>query len=268
MKRSYFQRLRKAINHELKENRASFLVYSLLRITVICIALHQFLNKNYENVFFCVLTLALLIVPCLIQVQFKIDIPQTLEIILYLFIFSAEVLGEIGKYYLTFPYWDTILHTINGFLSAAIGFSMVNLLNENEKLQFELSPLFLVLVSFCFSMTIGALWEILEYSLDQFLGVDSQKDMFIHTIRSVSLNAEGKMKVVENIQEVTVNGELLSNTGYLDIGLIDTMQDLIVNLIGACIFSVFGFKYFKDKKNKELISHFSPIKKVKTINDV
>ncbi|MBQ4344239.1 MAG: hypothetical protein IJ356_04715 [Erysipelotrichaceae bacterium] len=157
---------------------------------------------------------------------------------------------------------------MNGFLSAAIGFSMVNLLNENEKLQFELSPLFLVLVSFCFSMTIGALWEILEYSLDQFLGVDSQKDMLIHTIRSVSLNAEGKMKVVENIQEVTVNGELLSNTGYLDIGLIDTMQDLIVNLIGACIFSVFGFKYFKDKKNKELISHFSPIKKVKTINDV
>ena len=163
----------------------------ILRILIIVIAILQFKNKNYENVFFCILTLILFIVPSLIQLSFKIEIPKTLEIIIYIFIFSAEILGEINNYYLVFPLWDTMLHTINGFIAAAIGFSLVNLLNNSDRLEFKLSPLFFVLVSFCFSMTIGVLWEFFEFGLDMILGTDTQKDVIIQSFNTVAFNIDG-----------------------------------------------------------------------------
>lgn len=105
-----------------------------------------------------------------------------------LFIFSAEILGEIQSFYIIFPMWDTMLHTINGFLAAAIGFSLVHIMNEDERIQFQLSPLYLVIVAFSFSMTIGVIWEIFEFAMDNFLCLDMQKDTIIHTIRSVTLD--------------------------------------------------------------------------------
>lgn len=101
--------------------------------------------------------------------------------------------GEISEFYLLFPFWDTVLHTINGFLAAAIGFSLVDLLNRSEKAVFSLSPLFMAIVAFCFSMTIGVVWEFFEFGMDQIGGLDMQKDTVIHTIRSVTLDpAEGR----------------------------------------------------------------------------
>lgn len=100
--------------------------------------------------------------PSLVQVTFKIELPSALEITILIFIFAAEILGEIQEFYLAFPFWDTVLHTLNGFLAAAIGFSMVDLLNRSDRLKFELSPLFMAIVAFCFSMTIGVVWEFLN----------------------------------------------------------------------------------------------------------
>ena len=90
----------------------------------------QFFNGNYENVFLCILTLILFLVPSFIQMNYHIKLPDTLEVIILLFIFAAEILGEIHAFYLEFPFWDTMLHTLNGFLAAAIGFSMVDILNR------------------------------------------------------------------------------------------------------------------------------------------
>lgn len=261
MKISYLKRLKEAIQLELREHRSSFCVYMILRIAVIVIAVLQFRNQNYENVFLCILTLILFIVPSLVQLTFKIEIPKVLEIIIYIFIFSAEVLGEINNYYLLFPLWDTMLHTINGFLVAAIGFSLVNLLNKNDKLLFKLSPLFFVIVSFCFSMTIGVMWEFFEFGLDMLLGTDSQKDMIIQSLHTVALSDDGSMTVLKNISEVTVNGYLLPVSGYLDIGLIDTMKDLFVNFIGALVFSIFGFLYLKHDDKGRIITYFIPTRK-------
>ena len=93
----------KALNMELHEHKSSFIVYVVLRALVILAMILQIFNKNYENVFLCVLTLALLIVPSFVQVNFKIELPTALEIIILLFIFSAEILGEIQSYYIKFP---------------------------------------------------------------------------------------------------------------------------------------------------------------------
>lgn len=107
--------LSEALYMELREHKSSFIVYFTLRIIVIVMMILQLLNRNYENVFLCVLTLILLIMPSLVQVTFKVELPTTLEIFILIFIFAAEILGEISEFYLVFPFWDTVLHTINGF---------------------------------------------------------------------------------------------------------------------------------------------------------
>ena len=257
--------LGEALYMELREHRSSFIVYFTLRILVIVMLVLQLLNRNYENVFLCALTLLLLVMPILVQVTFKVELPTTLEIFILVFIFAAEILGEISEFYLVFPFWDTVLHTINGFLAAAIGFSMVDLLNRSEKIVFNLSPLFTAIVAFCFSMTIGVIWEFFEFGMDQLLGYDMQKDTVIHALRSVTLDPEGRNVpyVISNITETVVNGRDLGIGGYLDVGLIDTMHDLIVNFIGASVFSVIGFFFVKNRGKGRIVGRFIPRRKAK-----
>ena len=253
----------KALSMELREHKSSFMVYFVLRLLVIIVMILQIFNKNYENVFLCILTLLLLVIPSLVQVTMKIELPTTLEIIILVFIFAAEILGEIREFYIVFPFWDTVLHTLNGFLAAAIGFSLVDLLNRSEKMVFKLSPLFTAIVAFCFSMTIGVIWEFFEFGMDHILGFDMQKDTIIHTIRSVMLDPAGGNNVAEigNITSVAVQGKDLGLGGYLDIGLIDTMKDLMVNFIGAVVFSVIGYFYVKNRGRGRMVGRFVPRKK-------
>ena len=260
-----FRDLRDALHMELREHRSSFIVYFTLRALVIATMILQILNRNYENVFLCALTLILLIMPSLMQITFRVELPTTLEIIILIFIFAAEILGEIREFYLIFPFWDTALHTLNGFLAAAIGFSLVDLLNRSERTVFNLSPLFTAIVAFCFSMTIGVVWEFFEFGMDQLAGFDMQKDTVIHVIRSVTLDPAGHNVPYEisGITETVVNGQELGLGGYLDIGLIDTMQDLIVNFIGAFVFSVIGFFYVKNRGKGKLAGRFIPRRKAK-----
>ena len=166
-------------------------LYQILRFLVIWVMIAQFFNGNFENVFLCILTLILFLVPSFIERKIQIDLPDTLEVIILLFIFAAEILGEIRAYYISIPYWDTMLHTLNGFLCAAIGFSLLDILNRHERLSFSLSPLYLAIMAFCFSMTIGVLWEFFECTMDVFFHLDMQKDTVVNTISSVMLDPNG-----------------------------------------------------------------------------
>lgn len=240
------------------------LVYFLLRFLVILTIITQFLNRNFENVFLGILTLGLFVLPTILERQLMIDLPDTLEIIILLFIFSAEILGEIQAFYTTFENWDTILHTLNGFLCAAIGFSLVDMLNRHDRFSLHLSPVFMAIVAFCFSMTVGVLWEFFECSMDVFFGFDMQKDTLIHSIASVSLDPANSNTVyaIPNIQDVilvTDAGQTaLGLGGYLDIGLLDTMYDLWVNFIGAVVFSIIGFFYVKHRGKGFFAKRFIP----------
>lgn len=262
--RHYFRNMWKAMQMELREHRSSFLVYFTLRLLVILVMILQIFNGNYENVFLCILTLLLLVVPSLVQVTMKIELPTTLEIVILVFIFAAEILGEIREFYIVFPFWDTVLHTLNGFLAAAIGFSLVDLLNRSDRMVFQLSPLFTAIVAFCFSMTIGVVWEFFEFGMDQFFGLDMQKDTIVHTISSVMLDPAGGNvpTMIRNITDVTVQGQELGLGGYLDIGLIDTMKDLLVNFAGAVVFSVFGYFYVKNRGKGGIVGRFVPRRKM------
>lgn len=243
------QVMSRALHMELREHKSSFIVYVVLRVLVILMMILQIFNRNYENVFLCALTLILLVMPSFIQVRLKIELPTALEIIILFFIFAAEILGEIQSYYIRFPFWDTVLHTMNGFLAAAIGFALVDILNRTKKISFQLSPAFMAVVAFCFSMTIGVIWEFFEFGMDRIFGLDMQKDTIVNSIHSVMLDPTNSNIPVEikGITDVVVNGHSLGLGGYLDIGLIDTMKDLLVNFVGAAVFSVIGYFYVKNR---------------------
>lgn len=240
-------------------------VYIVLRLAVILVLIAQFFKGNFENVFLCILTLILLLVPTFIERKIHVDLPDTLEIIIMLFIFAAEILGEIQAYYITFHYWDTMLHTINGFLWAAIGFALVDILNRSERFSIQLSPLFLAITAFCFSMTIGVLWEFFECTMDQFFFLDMQKDTVVNTISSVMLDPAGGnhptiIRDITDVIVVTADGaqHALGLGGYLDIGILDTMKDLFVNFIGAVIFSIIGYFYVKSRGKGRFARRFIP----------
>ena len=253
------------LREEIKQKKGVATLYVVLRILVILVMVAQFLNGNFENVFLCILTLILFLVPTFIERKIHIDLPDTLEVIILLFIFAAEILGEIQAYYITFPYWDTMLHTINGFLAAAVGFSMVMLLNDDDRITFHLSPAFLALVAFCFSMTIGVLWEFFECFMDQMFLLDMQKDTIVHSIGSVMLDPAGgntpvAIHDITDVIVVTADGAQhpLGLGGYLDIGILDTMKDLFVNFIGAVVFSFIGYFYVKNRGKGWFAKRFIP----------
>lgn len=249
---------------QVKTNKRSFAVFAILRLAVIAVMIRCIFEGRAENVFTCILALTLFLVPPFIEKRLNIELPTVLESIAYVFIFCAEILGEISGFYVKYPFWDTMLHTVNGFIFAAVGFCLVDIFNRSPKIKFQLSPGFLAIVAFCFSMTIGTLWEFFEYIMDVLFQLDMQKDYFISTISSVKFdptggNAPGVMNEIEKTVLYLKSGNTVEFEKYLDIGLTDTIKDLFVNCIGAIVFSVFGYFYIKHRGNGKIASQFIPV---------
>ncbi len=261
------------IKKRISTKRKKLAIYVILRFLVILSLIVQVLRGNWLNVILCIITLILFTLPGLIQDKLKVEFPTTLEVIVYLFIFSHTILGEIQSFYVTFPYWDTMLHTISGFLCAAVGFSLVDVLNQDENFQIAMTPIFVSIVAFCFSMTIGICWEFVEFATDHVLNQDMQKDRIVSTISSVKINPSGLNEPITindiNKTEIYSNSNKKITTiqkGYLDIGIIDTMKDLFVNFVGALIFSIIGYFYLKNRDQSSIAKEFIPKMKRK-IND-
>ena len=239
MKKNEESNLNKFINeiedsYTKKYTKTEFTIYIVLRILVIAVMIRQIFTANWNNVFLCVLTLFLFLLPTIIQRSLNVTLPNTLEI---------------------------------------------DLLNRTERFHITLSPIFVALVAFCFSMTIGVLWEFFEFGVDKILKMDMQKDEIVSSISSVSLDPDNHNKpiVINNIKSTAIysvdnQGNTLVTTipnGYLDLGLNDTMIDLLVNFIGASLFSILGLLYIKDRDEYKFVEHFLPIlrKKKHTEND-
>ena len=244
----------------VRRQPAVFTMYLVLRLIVLATLVSSVIRSEYESAFICLLVLVLFMLPFFIQQNFGIELPSTLEIIILLFIFAAEILGELECYFITFPYWDSMLHTTTGFLCAATGFALIDILNRNSRIKFELSPIYVALAAFCFSMTVGVLWEFFEFGMDRIFHMDMQKDTVVNSITSVMLDPTNKNipVTIDGITSVTVNGQELGFGGYLDIGLYDTMEDLFVNFIGAVVFSTIGYFYIKHRGKGKLAKAFIP----------
>lgn len=260
----FILRAKETMRRKRAEQPVVFVLYFVLRALVLVTLVRSAFLGHYEHMMLCVLTLVLLLVPSLIEHTLDIELPDLLESIILLFIFAAEILGEIDAFYIRIPFWDTILHTTWGFLCAGIGFALFDILNRSDSSKIKLTPLYMAVSAAAFSMCIGACWEIFEYLADSFIGVDMQKDTLVQTINTVWLdpansNVTIPVRDIVSTQITLASGEVIQIPGgYLDIGIHDSMADLIVNLIGALVFAVIGFAYVKTRDSNSLAARFIP----------
>lgn len=167
----------------------------------------------------CIMGMLIMFLPSIIERRWRINIPSFMHIVFVFFLYAAIYLGEVRSFYYKIPHWDTVLHTFSGAMIGALGFSVVKLLNDSEKVQINLSPLFVAAFAFSFALAIGALWEIYEFSFDKLLGLNMQKFAL-------------------------EDGTLLVGRA----ALADTMKDLIVDSLGALATSIAGYISLKFKK--------------------
>ena len=206
---------------------------------VLYVLIRQIILANNQNIILCLMTMLLLLLPKIIEKKLLFRIPKCLIVLIYFFIISTLILGEIYNLYNVLSFYDIISHLFGGFLLAIISFSLIKMFNIiNNKL--------ILLFIVCFSMTVGVFWEFFEFTMDNLFDKDMQK--------SVVLNNYKDIKKIDHTILYNKNDDILLITnGYLDTGLIDTMEDLVFDLIGIFIFLLL---YLKDKKEYLLMKYF------------
>lgn len=220
----------------LKE-KLSAVGLSVCKVTLtaaLCLAgllsvIYVFVTSNeLFSYFYCLATALFVALPLALSVIFRWKM-NLLFYILFTFYTFGPLLGAVYNLYYVLPWWDVLLHMLAGAVFAAVGAPISERLNKNNKTSYVLSALFGVL----FSVAIAVLWEFFEYGSDVFLGSDMQADTVIHAIRTKINRTDGITDVYHNITETLVNGKPIGVKGYLDIGLIDTMHDMITETVGA-----------------------------------
>ncbi|MBQ9784509.1 MAG: hypothetical protein IJW29_03310 [Clostridia bacterium] len=251
-----------AFAKKVRANKISFSIYVLMGLITVSVIVFAIIDRNYESIFTAVLSLILFLIPTFVEESFRIKLPMVLEIIAVLFVFCANILGEIAEFYTRIPFWDDMLHYVSGFIFAAFGFALVDILNRNRNVEFHLSPIFMSLMALCFSVTVGVVWEFFEFSVDYFLHMDMQKDTVITNIFSALLNENGQSPFpIEDVTKTvitTADGEVYTVQGYLDVGLFDTMKDLFVDFAGAFLFCTFGYFYSSNSRRGRIAKQFVP----------
>jgi hypothetical protein len=186
----------------LRAEKAKFLITGIIRIILIIALISAIVNFRWTIIFVTILVFVLTFLPSIFEKKYKIDIPAEFEIITILFIYASLFLGEVHSYYVRFWWWDIILHTGSAIAFGFIGFILMYILYKGKKVQG--SPIMISIFAFSFAVAMGAVWEVFEFAMDGFFGLEMQKS-----------------------------------------GLVDTMWDLIVDIVGALIASLSGYLYLK-----------------------
>lgn len=168
----------------------------------------------------CVLGVFACFIPTIVKKRLKLEIPSFMTVVYLLFLYCAIFLGEVRFFYINVKNWDTLLHTFSGVMIGTLGFSFVNILNDNkDDTHLKLSPFFVAFFAFCFSVMLGTIWEVYEFSADHLLGFNMQKFRL----------ADGT-----------------DLAGHAAIS--DTMKDIIVDIVGALFAALIGYISLKYKR--------------------
>ena len=201
---------------------------AICEIFTIYTIIYMLCNGEADRIALAFGTVVLVALPFLLEKLFhcRISLP------LYIFALAYAIgpmLGHCWKLYYTLPGWDKLLHTTGGVMFAVLGAYLFDLLMRGQNHQTAK-----VIFSLCFSMAVAVLWEFCEFGADTFLGMDMQYDTVVHGLNSYLLGDRvGVIGSISNIESITVNSVLLPTDGYIDIGLIDTMLDMLLETIGA-----------------------------------
>lgn len=192
-----------------------------LQIILLAGAIGAIWQQQWFNAVLITGIIVITLFPVLLAKRFHFVIPHEFQLLTIAFIFASLFLGEVHGYYTKYWWWDIVLHTSSGFLLGMIGFLLVYVLNETEQIQLNMRPGFIAFFAFLFALGIGALWEIIEFSMDSLFNTDMQKAM-------------------------------LGDTS----GLTDTMWDLIVDALGALVISVLGYGYLKATQDESFLGRW------------
>lgn len=250
--------------------KRKFILYVVTRMIFILVGVVSALFEDYLTASLCAIALVFFLLPTFLYNKFNIKVPSALEISAVLFTFMCVVGGEIGHLYAQFPLWDKILHTFSGFLIAAIGLAFMDFFTKRKSSVFRLTPFFAVFFAFFFALGVEVIWEVFEYMVDTFTGfTDMQADYYINYFTSKKAGGETNPVpiIVGGIKDVVITfedgREALVLSGYIDIGLADTMHDIIVAAAGALLFCAIEFVALvkRDKRMQKISESFVPRKK-------
>ena len=191
-------------------HRGTLILLQAIMAVELLLAFHE---RQWINAFLVMAIMAITLSPAVIGRRFRVYFPPEFQVLAVVFVFAALFLGEIHSYYVRFWWWDIALHTSSGLLMGILGFLLVYVLNENERVDIHMRPRFVALFAFVFAVAVGTLWEIFEFAMDQVVGTTMQKPM-------------------------------LGDPS----GLTDTMWDMIVNALGALAISALGGWYMKRRE--------------------
>lgn len=191
-------------------------------------------SNELFSYFYCIATVAFVALPLIMTLLFHWKMNVFFYILFTLYTFGP-LLGAVYNFYYFTSWWDILLHMLAGTVFAVVGAQFAHALNKNNPTSYLFAAVFGVLVS----VGIAVVWEFFEYGCDVLLNSDMQADTIIQTIHTKINRTDGLADVYDNITETVVNGQSLGINGYLDIGLIDTMHDMIIETVGALIFVVY-----------------------------
>ncbi|WP_461204675.1 hypothetical protein [Clostridium sp. DL1XJH146] len=164
---------------------------NIFRILLVLSAIITFLRGDYLDCFVSIFTLFLTFIPFILADRNNIKLPASYQIIILAFIFAAQYLGELNSYYYKFWWWDSMLHTFSGVILGFSGILLVYILNRMEDVDVYLSPFFVALFAFTFAVSIGALWEIFEFTMDTTFGLNMQKSGLVDTMWDLIVDSIG-----------------------------------------------------------------------------
>lgn len=232
---------------DYQERKPEIWIWGICTAFCVLSALGFFLAGDILSGLLCLGTVALVSLPFLLERWFHWKLNRGF-FFFCLFYAMGPMLGKAYKLYYMTNWWDKLLHTSAGFVFAVLGTYLAAVLNKGK----ETSPVLQVLFGICFSIAVSAVWELVEFGVDQFFGADMQNDAIVTSIHSYLLSdTPGVLWELPRIDSLTVNGTPLEIGGYLDIGLIDTMQDVLVETTGAV---VFGAWHLLDRNRNPLIN--------------
>ena len=250
--------------------KRKLVMYVVTRMIFILVCAVSIIFEDYLTAFLCAIALIVFLLPTFLYNKFSIKVPSALEISAVIFTFMCVVGGEIGNLYAQFPLWDKILHTFSGFLIAAIGLAFIEFFTKRKGSVLRLTPFFAVFFAFMFALGVEVIWEVFEYFVDILTGTtDMQADYIIDYFTSKKAGGATNPVpvVVSGIKDVIITfedgREALVLPGYIDIGLADTMHDLIVGAAGALLFCTIEFIALvrRDKRMQMIPESFVPKKK-------
>lgn len=229
-----------------KERIFRTILWGVLEIFAIASLIYICIQGETTRILMCIFTIGLLCLPFAVCKIFKCELNSVFFVFCLLYAIGP-MLGHIYKLYYLTTWWDDLLHASGGVVFAIFGVFLAEVLSQGKPTSIWFKALFALF----FSIAIAALWEFVEYSADVFFHTDMQNDRVVHDIYSYLLGGNlGETGAINGIQEVFIGGKPLGVGGYIDIGLHDTMSDMILESLGAVIFFII---YLVDKDRHPLI---------------